>query len=36
VLCHDATLLDLKAEGMWPMGTQLEQRAGSLSTANNG
>jgi len=24
VLCHDATLIDLEAEGMWPMGTQLE------------
>jgi hypothetical protein len=20
VLCHDATLIDLDAEGMWPMG----------------
>jgi hypothetical protein len=24
VLCHDATLIDLEAEGMWPMGTQLD------------
>lgn len=24
VLCHDATLIDLEAEGMWPTGTQLE------------
>src|SRR4028118_2076792 len=24
VLCHDATLIDLEAEGMWPLGTQLE------------
>ena len=24
VLCHDATLIDLEAEGMWPMGTQLK------------
>jgi hypothetical protein len=24
VLCHDATLIDLEAEGMWPMGAQLE------------
>ena len=24
VLCHDATLIVLKAESMWPMGTQLE------------
>ena len=24
VLCHDATLIDLEAEAMWPMGTQLE------------
>jgi hypothetical protein len=24
VLCHDATLIDLEAEGIWPMGTQLE------------
>jgi hypothetical protein len=21
VLCHDATLIDLEAEGMWPLGT---------------
>ena len=24
MLCHDATLIDLEAEAMWPMGTQLE------------
>ena len=30
--CHDATLIDLVAEGMRPTGTQQEQRAGSLST----
>ncbi len=24
MLCHDATLIDLEAKGMWPMGTQLE------------
>jgi hypothetical protein len=24
VLCHNATLIDLEAESMWPMGTQLE------------
>jgi hypothetical protein len=24
VLCHDATLIDLEAEAMWPIGTQLE------------
>jgi hypothetical protein len=24
VLCHDAALIDLGAEGMWPMSTQLE------------
>jgi hypothetical protein len=24
VLCHDAKLVDLEAEGMWPVGTQLE------------
>jgi hypothetical protein len=24
VLCTDATLIDLEAEGMWPMGTQLK------------
>jgi len=24
VLCHDATLIDLQAEAMWPTGTQLE------------
>lgn len=24
VLCHDATLIDLEAEAMWPTGTQLE------------
>jgi hypothetical protein len=24
VLCHDATLIDLEAEGMWPLDTQLE------------
>ena len=23
VLCHDAALIDLEAEGMWPMGTQV-------------
>ena len=23
-LCHDATLIDLEAEAVWPMGTQLE------------
>ncbi len=22
VLCHDATLIDLQAEAMWPTGTQ--------------
>jgi hypothetical protein len=24
VLCRDATLIDLEAEAMWPIGTQLE------------
>jgi hypothetical protein len=24
VLCHDPTLIDPEAEGMWPMGRQLE------------
>jgi len=24
VLCHDATLIDVEAEGMWPNGTQLD------------
>ncbi len=24
VLCRNATLIDLEAEGMWPMGAQLE------------
>jgi hypothetical protein len=24
VLCHDATLIDLEAEGMWPLGIHLD------------
>ena len=31
VLCHDATLIDLEAEGMWPMDTQLEWTIGGGS-----
>jgi hypothetical protein len=30
VLCHDATLIDLEAEGLWPMGTQLERTSTTL------
>jgi hypothetical protein len=29
ILCHNATLIDLEAEGMWPIGTQLQLLSGT-------